>query len=130
MIHPTLVTVTDALCERSQSTRTAFLHQTQMQADAGKARTNLSCGNMAHAVAASCQQDKQHMLDMTTANVAIISAYNDMLSAHAPYAHYPDQIKAALLPLGHTAQVAGSVPAMCDGVTQGQPGMEMFAVFA
>jgi phosphogluconate dehydratase len=125
MTHPTLMAVTEALCQRSQLTRIAFLHRTQQQADTGKARTSLSCGNMAHAVAASCQQDKQHMLDMTTANVAIISAYNDMLSAHAPYADYPDQIKAALLPLGHTAQVAGCVPAMCDGVTQGQPGMEM-----
>lgn len=125
MTHPTLMAVTEALCQRSQPTRIAFLHRTQQQADTGKARTSLSCGNMAHAVAASCQQDKQHMLDMTTANVAIISAYNDMLSAHAPYADYPDQIKAALLPLGHTAQVAGCVPAMCDGVTQGQPGMEM-----
>lgn len=125
MTHPTLIAVTEALCQRSQPTRIAFLHQTQQQADTGKARTSLSCGNMAHAVAASCQQDKQHMLDMTTANVAIISAYNDMLSAHAPYADYPEQIKAALLPLGHTAQVAGCVPAMCDGVTQGQPGMEM-----
>ncbi|OOF13714.1 hypothetical protein BZG79_07885 [Salinivibrio sp. MA427] len=125
MTHTTLMAVTEALCQRSQPTRIAFLHRTQQQADTGKARTSLSCGNMAHAVAASCQQDKQHMLDMTTANVAIISAYNDMLSAHAPYADYPDQIKAALLPLGHTAQVAGCVPAMCDGVTQGQPGMEM-----
>ncbi|OOF14199.1 MULTISPECIES: phosphogluconate dehydratase [unclassified Salinivibrio] len=125
MTHPTLMAVTKALRQRSQSTRSAFLRQTQQQADTGKARTTLSCGNMAHAVAASCQQDKQHMLDMTTANVAIISAYNDMLSAHAPYAGYPEQIKAALQPLGHTAQVAGCVPAMCDGVTQGQPGMEM-----
>ncbi|OOE84437.1 phosphogluconate dehydratase [Salinivibrio sp. PR6] len=125
MVHSNVEAVTKELRQRSESARTAFLRQTQRQTDMGKTRASLSCGNIAHAVAASCQQDKQHMLDMTTANVAIISAYNDMLSAHAPYADYPDQIKAALQPLGHTAQVAGCVPAMCDGVTQGQPGMEM-----
>ncbi|OOE40715.1 phosphogluconate dehydratase [Salinivibrio kushneri] len=125
MMHPKVEAVTNELRQRSESARTAFLRQTQWQVEAGKTRASLSCGNIAHAVAASCQQDKQQMLDMTTANVAIISAYNDMLSAHAPYAYYPDQIKAALQPLGHTAQVAGCVPAMCDGVTQGQPGMEM-----
>ncbi|SIO36374.1 phosphogluconate dehydratase [Salinivibrio sp. ES.052] len=125
MIHPTLTAVTESLRTRSQATRAAFLHHTQAQADVGKSRASLSCGNMAHAVAASCQQDKHHLLDMTTANLAIISAYNDMLSAHAPYVDYPMKIKTALAPFGHSAQVAGCVPAMCDGVTQGQPGMEM-----
>src|SRR5690606_10596820 len=77
------------------------------------------------AVAASCSAEKQSILNFTHANIAIINAYNDMLSAHQPYQFYPAQIKAALAPYGHTAQVAGSVPAMCDGVTQGQPGMDL-----
>ncbi|MGL5843116.1 MAG: phosphogluconate dehydratase, partial [Aeromonas hydrophila] len=91
----------------------------------GKTRAALACGNLAHAVAASSCDEKGRILDMTRANVGIVTAYNDMLSAHQPYQGYPDIIKAALAELGHSAQVAGGVPAMCDGVTQGQPGMDM-----
>lgn len=125
MTHPTVLAVTERLIERSRDSRAAFLCRTQEQARTDKGRTGLSCGNLAHAVAASCSSEKKQILDFTHANVALINAYNDMLSAHQPYQHYPDQIKAVLAQYGHTAQVAGGVPAMCDGVTQGQPGMDM-----
>ncbi|PSW18004.1 phosphogluconate dehydratase [Photobacterium sanctipauli] len=125
MTHPVVLAVTERLVERSQDRRAAFLQRTQQQADAGKGRMGLSCGNLAHAVAASCSSEKKQLLNFTQSNVALISAYNDMLSAHQPYKDYPEQIKQALAQYGHTAQVAGSVPAMCDGVTQGQAGMDM-----
>ncbi|GEM78341.1 phosphogluconate dehydratase [Vibrio superstes] len=125
MIHPTVQAVTERLIERSLKSRTVFMAQTQQQAEQGKVRAHLSCGNLAHAVAASCSSEKSQILDFTRSNVALITSYNDMLSAHQPYQHYPDQIKKSLAELGHTAQVAGGVPAMCDGVTQGQAGMDM-----
>ncbi|MEI8610506.1 phosphogluconate dehydratase [Enterovibrio sp. Hal110] len=125
MIHAVVKNVTDRLIKRSRATRYTFLTHTQAQANAGKGRNQLSCGNLAHAVAASCASEKKSILDLTRANVALISAYNDMLSAHQPYKDYPEQIKQTLALQGHTAQVAGCVPAMCDGVTQGQPGMDM-----
>lgn len=125
MIHPKVQAITDRLIERSRPTREAFLARCREQEEAGKGRARLSCGNLAHAVAASCSAEKKAILDFTHANVALVSAYNDMLSAHQPYQDYPAQIKKVLAEHGHTAQVAGSVPAMCDGVTQGQPGMDM-----
>lgn len=125
MINPKVQAITDRLVERSRPTREAFLARCREQEKAGKGRARLSCGNLAHAVAASCSAEKKAILDFTHANVALVSAYNDMLSAHQPYQDYPAQIKKALAEHGHTAQVAGAVPAMCDGVTQGQPGMDM-----
>ncbi|MGY3571081.1 phosphogluconate dehydratase [Vibrio paucivorans] len=125
MTHSVILAVTERLRNRSQATRTEFLKRTQAQAALGKGRAGLSCGNLAHAVAASCSSEKKSILDFTQSNVALISSYNDMLSAHQPYQHYPDQIKQVLAQYGHTAQVAGCVPAMCDGVTQGQAGMDM-----
>ncbi|MFR9703375.1 phosphogluconate dehydratase [Aeromonas sanarellii] len=125
MTHPVITLVTDRIRERSTARRARFLARIQRQAEQGKTRASLSCGNLAHAVAASSCDEKGRILDMTRANVAIVSAYNDMLSAHQPYQGYPDIIKGALAELGHSAQVAGGVPAMCDGVTQGQPGMDM-----
>ncbi|CAH6906817.1 phosphogluconate dehydratase [Vibrio chagasii] len=125
MIHPMIQAVTQRLLDRSTATRQEFLSRTQQQASAGKGGKGLSCGNLAHAVAASCSDEKRAILDLTKSNVALINSYNDMLSAHQPYQHYPDQIKKALAKFGHTSQVAGCVPAMCDGVTQGQPGMDM-----
>jgi len=125
MTHPIILAVTERIAQRSEATRNAFLQKTQQQADIGKSRASLSCGNLAHAVAASCQSEKSQILDLTRSNLAIITAYNDMLSAHQPYKNYPDQIKHALSELGNTAQIAGGVPAMCDGVTQGQAGMDM-----
>ncbi|WP_421226115.1 phosphogluconate dehydratase [Aeromonas enteropelogenes] len=125
MTHNVISEVTARIRERSVSRRQAFLARIQRQAEQGKTRAALACGNLAHAVAASSCDEKGRILDMTRANVGIVTAYNDMLSAHQPYQGYPDQIKAALAELGHSAQVAGGVPAMCDGVTQGQPGMDM-----
>ncbi|EPU3918985.1 phosphogluconate dehydratase [Aeromonas hydrophila] len=125
MIHQVISSVTARIRERSVARRQAFLARIQRQADQGKTRAALACGNLAHAVAASSCDEKGRILDMTRANVGIVTAYNDMLSAHQPYQGYPDIIKGALAELGHSAQVAGGVPAMCDGVTQGQPGMDM-----
>ena len=125
MIHQVISSVTARIRERSAARRQAFLARIQRQADQGKTRAALACGNLAHAVAASSCDEKGRILDMTRANVGIVTAYNDMLSAHQPYQGYPDIIKGALAELGLSAQVAGGVPAMCDGVTQGQPGMDM-----
>ncbi|MGL5307320.1 MAG: phosphogluconate dehydratase [Aeromonas veronii] len=125
MIHKVISDVTARIRERSVARRQAFLARIQRQAEQGKTRAALACGNLAHAVAACSRDEKGRILDMTRANVGIVTAYNDMLSAHQPYQGYPDIIKGALAELGHSAQVAGGVPAMCDGVTQGQPGMDM-----
>ncbi|MGF1700492.1 phosphogluconate dehydratase [Photobacterium makurazakiensis] len=125
MTHPIISEVTLRIKQRSAELRKSFEDKIAQQAKQGKGRTSLSCGNLAHAVAASGQEEKLKILDFTRSNLAIISSYNDMLSAHQLYKHYPDQIKTALKPYGHTAQIAGCVPAMCDGVTQGQPGMDM-----
>ncbi|MBL0642852.1 phosphogluconate dehydratase [Aeromonas veronii] len=125
MIHQVISDVTARIRERSVARRQAFLARIQRQAEQGKTRAALACGNLAHAVAACSSDEKGRILDMTRANLGIVTAYNDMLSAHQPYQGYPDQIKAVLAELGHSAQVAGGVPAMCDGVTQGQPGMDM-----
>ncbi|WP_429067033.1 phosphogluconate dehydratase [Aeromonas veronii] len=125
MIHQVISDVTARIRERSVARRQAFLARIQRQVEQGKTRAALACGNLAHAVAACSSDEKGRILDMTRANVGIVTAYNDMLSAHQPYQGYPDQIKAVLAELGHSAQVAGGVPAMCDGVTQGQPGMDM-----
>ncbi|MFM5572438.1 phosphogluconate dehydratase [Aeromonas veronii] len=125
MIHKVISDVTARIRERSVARRQAFLARIQRQAEQGKTRAALACGNLAHAVAACSSDEKGRILDMTRANVGIVTAYNDMLSAHQPYQGYPDIIKGALAELGHSAQVAGGVPAMCDGVTQGQPGMDM-----
>jgi phosphogluconate dehydratase len=120
-----IIEITQRIQTRSRKLRKAYLDKCQQQANHGKAKGSLSCGNLAHAVAACSSQEKKRLLDLTRANLAIITAYNDMLSAHQVYKTYPDKIKTILAPLGHTAQVAGGVPAMCDGVTQGQAGMDM-----
>ncbi len=118
-------TVTARIRERSQVTRERYLTRIAAQAQQGKTRSHLSCGNLAHAIAACPASQKDSILDFTKVNIGIVTAYNDMLSAHQPYQHYPDYIKQAIAPLGHSAQVAGGVPAMCDGVTQGQVGMDL-----
>ncbi|OSM94219.1 phosphogluconate dehydratase [Lonsdalea populi] len=117
--------VTHRLLARSQASRSRYLAKTEAQATQGKTRSHLSCGNLAHTVAACPSGQKDTILDFTRVNVGIITAYNDMLSAHQPYGTYPDTIKKTLAELGHSAQIAGGVPAMCDGVTQGQDGMDL-----
>ncbi|PJC85118.1 phosphogluconate dehydratase [Vibrio sp. HA2012] len=124
-INSVVASVTQSILKRSQTSRNAYLNKIEKQAEQGKQRSHLSCGNLAHGVAACTTFQKETILDLTKVNLAIISAYNDMVSAHQPYINYPEQIKAALARIGHTAQVAGGVPAMCDGVTQGNPGMEL-----
>ncbi len=117
--------VTQGIINRSQKSRGDYLLQLQKMKSQGVARRSLSCGNLAHAFAASTQDEKQKLSHYEKPNIAIVSAYNDMLSAHHPYQTYPLQIKQAAMKKGITAQFAGGVPAMCDGVTQGQAGMEL-----
>ena len=124
-LHPVLAEVTDRLRQRSAVGRTAYLTRITAARAEGTQRRALSCGNLAHGFAACNDIDKQHLRGLRTPNIGIVSAYNDMLSAHQPYEQYPAQIRATARRLGATAQVAGGVPAMCDGVTQGQAGMEL-----
>ncbi len=123
-LNPTIAKVTDRIIARSRDTRGPYLDRLRAAADAGPARAHLSCGNQAHAYAAM-GTDKGRMAETRAPNIGIVTAYNDMLSAHQPFATYPDQIKDTARSVGATAQVAGGVPAMCDGVTQGQTGMEL-----
>ena len=117
--------VTDRLIERSAASRETYLKRLDEQASRGPHRAVLSCGNLAHGFAACGTSDKAALSGEVAPNLAIVTAYNDMLSAHQPYKDFPDLIKAAAREVGGVAQVAGGVPAMCDGVTQGQPGMEL-----
>ena len=123
-IHPTVAAVTDRIIERSRAGRTAYLALIDREADRGLDRPALSCGNLAHGFAAA-EGDKAAIRGGRAMNIGIVTAYNDMLSAHQPYGRYPEQIKIFAREAGVTAQVAGGVPAMCDGVTQGQVGMEL-----
>ncbi len=123
-LHPAIAAVTDRIRARSRDTRSTYLDRMRRAADAGTTRAHLSCGNQAHAYAAM-GADKDALVAGRAPNIGIVTAYNDMLSAHQPYERYPDLIRAAARRAGATAQVAGGVPAMCDGVTQGQTGMEL-----
>ena len=124
MLNATIDRVTDRIRARSASTRGDYLARIAAAGTAGPARAHLSCGNQAHAYAAM-GDDKAALIAARAPNLGIVTAYNDMLSAHKPFEHYPDLIRAAAHKSGATVQVAGGVPAMCDGVTQGQPGMEL-----
>jgi phosphogluconate dehydratase len=124
-LHDTLKRVTDRVRERSVRTRAAYLRQMRAAASEGPFRSHVSCGNLAHAAAACSIEDKKRIAKGGGPNIAIVTSYNDMLSAHQPLGAYPDIIKAALSELDATGQIAGGVPAMCDGVTQGQPGMDL-----
>lgn len=120
-----LAEITQRIIERSKETRKAYLEKIENARREGPHRGVLSCGNLAHGFAACGTQDKSDLRSMTKANVGIVSAYNDMLSAHQPYETYPALIKQAVNEVGSVAQFAGGVPAMCDGVTQGQKGMDL-----
>jgi phosphogluconate dehydratase len=124
-MHPILEQVTQQVIERSRETRAAYLANVDAAIEKGPHRAKLACGNLAHGFAACASSEKDDLAHAEKANVAIISAYNDMLSAHEPYKDYPALIKQAVREAGGVAQFAGGVPAMCDGVTQGQPGMEL-----
>ena len=132
-LHPTLVAVTARITQRSRPTRQAYLQQVEAAASRDPGAQRLGCANVAHAFAAMPKGDKSRataldkikLVAPRAPNIGIVNAYNDLLSAHAPLQHYPDLIKDEARKLGATAQVAGGVPAMCDGVTQGTPGMEL-----
>ncbi len=123
-LDPRIAKVTDRIIERSRPTRSRYLQLMADESDRGITRPRLSCGNFAHGFAAA-GEDKQAIKTLRGPNLAIVTAYNDMLSAHQPYGRYPEQMKIFAREVGATAQVAGGTPAMCDGVTQGQPGMDL-----
>lgn len=124
-LNETVARVTERVRERSEKTRSAYLRQMRAAASQGPHRSSVSCGNLAHAAAACSLSEKKALAKGDGPNIAIVTAYNDMLSAHQPLGDYPDIIKETLSNVGATAQIAGGVPAMCDGVTQGQPGMDL-----
>lgn len=124
-MHSVVQSVTDRIIARSKASREAYLAALNDARNHGVHRSSLSCGNLAHGFAACNPDDKSALRQLTKANIGIITAFNDMLSAHQPYETYPDLLKKACQEVGSVAQVAGGVPAMCDGVTQGQPGMEL-----
>jgi phosphogluconate dehydratase len=123
-LNPTIAAVTDRIIERSRPTRRRYLDLMAEQKERGINRPRLSCGNFAHGFAAS-GEDKDAISHLRGPNIGIVTAFNDMLSAHQPYGRYPEQMKIFAREVGATAQVAGGVPAMCDGVTQGQDGMDL-----
>ena len=124
-LHPTLRTVTDRIAARSRELRSDYLERMRAAREQGTTRAGLSCTNLAHGFAASDPADKTALRELRWPNIAIVTSYNDMLSAHQPFERYPSILKAAAREAGATAQVAGGVPAMCDGVTQGRAGMEL-----
>jgi len=124
-LNPTVAKITQRIRERSAERRALYEQRMADQHRQGVHRGSLSCGNLAHGFAACGSEDKNALKLMNSANLGIISSYNDMLSAHQPFETFPATIKAAARDMGSTAQFAGGVPAMCDGVTQGQPGMEL-----
>jgi phosphogluconate dehydratase len=124
-MNPVIARVTERIQERSKESRRNYLARMAAAADDGPTRHSLSCSNIAHAIAASSEIEKGRLSGKTAANIGIVSAYNDMLSAHQPFEGYPALIRKAAAEQGATAQFAGGVPAMCDGVTQGQDGMDL-----
>jgi phosphogluconate dehydratase len=123
--HPTVRDVTERIRARSRDPRSAYLLRLTETRNRDRGSDRMGCANVAHAVAGIPASDKFKVVTERAPNIGIVSAYNDMLSAHAPYQGYPDIVKHEARRLGATAQVAGGVPAMCDGVTQGTPGMEL-----
>ena len=124
-IHARIGEVTQAIARRSHDTRARYLDGIAAAAQKGPRRGHLGCANLAHGFAACGPTDKAKLSADVVPNLGIVTAYNDMLSAHHPYERFPDLIRAAARAVGGVAQVAGGVPAMCDGVTQGEAGMEL-----
>jgi phosphogluconate dehydratase len=124
-VHSTVAAVTQRIVERSKPYRQAYLARLESARHQGAQRSALSCTNLAHGFAAFPKNDKLVLKEQKLPSVAIVSAYNDMLSAHQPFEHFPPMIKEAARAAGGVAQFAGGTPAMCDGITQGQPGMEL-----
>ncbi|MFM7569151.1 MAG: dihydroxy-acid dehydratase, partial [Betaproteobacteria bacterium] len=124
-LHPRLVAVTERIRERSRSRRAAYLALCAQTAQRPRGVQRMGCANVAHALAAMPVNDRLAALAPRAVNLGVVTAYNDMLSAHKPYERYPEMLRQAAVEMGATAQVAGGVPAMCDGVTQGFEGMEL-----
>jgi phosphogluconate dehydratase len=124
-MHPTILQVTQRIAQRSAAPRRAYLERVERLAARPRGSDRLGCANVAHAFAAMPGDDRLRIVAERAPNLAIVTAYNDLLSAHQPYERFPQWIREEAHALGATAQVAGGVPAMCDGVTQGQPGMEL-----
>ena len=120
-----IIHITNRIKKRSKKTRDNYINLMQSLSKKGVTRSGLSCGNLAHAIAACSESEKSNLMGEKTINIGIISSYNDMLSAHKPYEKYPEQIKMFAKEFNAVAQVAGAVPAMCDGVTQGEAGMDL-----
>ncbi|WP_201722167.1 dihydroxy-acid dehydratase domain-containing protein, partial [Sulfitobacter sp. HI0023] len=123
-LNPTIERVTERIIRRSEETRKIHLERMRTAASKGPARAHLSCSGQAHAYAAA-GEDQSKLAQGSAGNLGIVTTYNDILSAHQPFERFPELIKAAVREVGGTAQVAGGVPAMCDGVTQGEAGMEL-----
>ena len=124
-LHPKISAITTRIVQRSQATRSNYLQQLHIAANRSRSTDRMGCANLAHALAGIPVDDRFKIVAQHAPNIAIVTAYNDMLSAHTPMQRYPDLIKEEARRLGATAQVAGGVPAMCDGVTQGTSGMEL-----
>jgi phosphogluconate dehydratase len=124
-LHPTVEATTARIAARSRESRRAYLETVDAAARGAERRDRIGCANLAHAIAGCAAEDRPRLRDGAVPNLAIVTAYNDMLSAHQPYEDYPTRLRAAARRRGATAQVAGGVPAMCDGVTQGRAGMEL-----
>src|ERR1700760_2857313 len=124
-LHPRIAEVTERIRERSWAERDDYLARMSAATEKGTTRTRLSCTNLAHGFASAEPGDKEAIKKLRWPNLAIINSYNDMLSAHQPLERYPVILRAAAREAGATAQVAGGVPAMCDGITQGMPGVEL-----
>ncbi|MFN4168464.1 MAG: phosphogluconate dehydratase [Pannonibacter phragmitetus] len=124
-VHARIAEVTERIVKRSHDNRSRYLDRIRADGEKGPRRSTLACGNLAHGFAACTVSDKAALAGDVVPNLGIITAYNDMLSAHQPYETYPELIRQAARDAGAVAQVAGGVPAMCDGVTQGQSGMEL-----
>ena len=124
-LHPVVAAVTARIVARSLTTRADYIRRMDAARDSGTGRAKLSCANWAHAFAGQTLADKLTSMDGSKPNLGIVTAYNDMLSAHQPFERYPGVVREAVRQVGATAQVAGGTPAMCDGVTQGRPGMEL-----
>ena len=125
MINKKIQEITDRIIERSKSERNSYLESVAFNFKNSRSRNQMSCGNLAHAFAGCGTSDKKIISEGIEPNIGIISAYNDMLSAHKPYEHYPEEIRLYANEMNAAVQVAGGTPAMCDGVTQGQPGMDL-----
>jgi phosphogluconate dehydratase len=124
-VHERIAEVTARIAQRSARTRRIYLERCARAGQRDNPRSGIGCGNIAHVVAGCAGAEKAAVADAAVPHIGIVTAYNDMLSAHVPYANYPAQLKEYIARVGATAQVAGGVPAMCDGVTQGRPGMEL-----